>query len=207
MKDLRHLHLLAITACYFSLGHCRRLHNQCDFICWIFNLMVTYIVFFFFKKKKNIHIFCWTTFACSCNLFLYFNITLFSQGVGLQLVSGKGVVQWFLCNFFEIIFVYFRVGSVCNCVLPKALKTSAVSHDPSYQLYDSEKKRLRSAFSCLSSISMRQKQLSTSSLFLQSPLKGCLPPWELRRSNNGSLKERWEIAWGGVCYPWMFLIH
>lgn len=84
------------------------------------------------------------------------------------------------------------VGSICNCILPEALKISAVQHDPNNQPYDSEKRSLRSAFSCLSSISMRQKQLSSSSLFLQSPLKGCLPPWELRRSNNGSLKERWE---------------
>ncbi|XP_010254927.1 PREDICTED: deSI-like protein At4g17486 isoform X2 [Nelumbo nucifera] len=84
-----------------------------------------------------------------------------------------------------------RIGSLCSCLLPEALKVSAVRHDPNYQEYDdSEKRRLRSAFSCLSSISMRQKQLSTSSLFLHSPLKGCLPPWEFRRSNNGSLKER-----------------
>ncbi|KAF2324523.1 hypothetical protein GH714_015028 [Hevea brasiliensis] len=66
-------------------------------------------------------------------------------------------------------------GSVCNCILPESLKISAVRHDPDGQSYDSERRRLRSAFSCLSSISMRQKQLSTSSMFLQSPLKGCLP--------------------------------
>ncbi|CAL5418226.1 unnamed protein product [Camellia sinensis] len=82
------------------------------------------------------------------------------------------------------------LGSIFNCVLPKALKISAVEHDPSYKACDSEKRRLTTAFSCLSSISTRQRQLSTSSLFLQSPLKGCLPPWELRKSNNGSLKER-----------------
>lgn len=84
-----------------------------------------------------------------------------------------------------------KIGSICNCILPEALKISAVQHETDYQAYDSEKKRLRSAFSCLSSISTRQRQLQTSSLFLHSPLKGCLPPWELRRSNNsGLLKER-----------------
>ncbi|XP_038977350.1 uncharacterized protein LOC103718949 isoform X5 [Phoenix dactylifera] len=58
------------------------------------------------------------------------------------------------------------------------------------QAEDGEKRRLRSAFSCLSSISMRQRQLSASSLFLPSPLKGCLPPWELKRSGAILLKER-----------------
>ncbi|CAN1835824.1 DeSI-like protein At4g17486 [Linum perenne] len=82
-----------------------------------------------------------------------------------------------------------QIGSVCNCILPESLKITAVGHDPNGEPYDSEKRRLRSAFSCLSSISMRQKQLSTSSLILQSPLKGCLP-WEFKRSVSSSLKER-----------------
>ncbi|KAL9446056.1 hypothetical protein AB3S75_013852 [Citrus x aurantiifolia] len=97
-------------------------------------------------------------------------------------LTGKPIPKW--------VNRLAKIGSVCNCVLPEALKISAVRHDPNYQPIDSDKRRLRSAFSCLSSISMRQKQLSTSSLLLQSPLKGCLPSWELRRSNNGSLKER-----------------
>lgn len=97
-------------------------------------------------------------------------------------LTGKSIPKW--------VNRLARIGSICNCILPEALKISAVQHDPNNQPYDSEKRSLRSAFSCLSSISMRQKQLSSSSLFLQSPLKGCLPPWELRRSNNGSLKER-----------------
>lgn len=96
------------------------------------------------------------------------------------------------------------VGSICNCILPEALKISAVQHDPNCQPYDSEKRSLRSTFRCLSSISMRQKQLSTSSLLLQSPLKGCLPPWELRRSSNGSLKERWKKCRKG---RFVFCIH
>nr|AFK46659.1 unknown [Lotus japonicus] len=87
-----------------------------------------------------------------------------------------------------------RLGSICNCILPEALKISAVGHDPDCQPRDSEKRRLRNSFNSLSSISMRQKQLSKSSLFLQSPLRGCLssswPSWELRKSINRSLKER-----------------
>lgn len=82
-------------------------------------------------------------------------------------------------------FLPFVSGSIFNFVLPEALKISAVEHDPNYQEYDSDKRRLRSSFSnCLSSISTRQKQLSSSSLFIQSPLKGCLPTWELSRSKK-----------------------
>nr|KJB58320.1 hypothetical protein B456_009G204300 [Gossypium raimondii] len=79
-----------------------------------------------------------------------------------------------------------RIGSMCNCILPEALKTSVVKHDPNYQPYDSEKRRLRCAFSCLSSVSIRQK----SSVLLQSPLRGCLPLWEPKKSNKLLLKER-----------------
>ncbi|KAF6166603.1 hypothetical protein GIB67_005465 [Kingdonia uniflora] len=83
-----------------------------------------------------------------------------------------------------------KIGSLCNCILPEALKVSAIPHDPNYQNYESDKKSLRCAFSCLSSISTRQKQLSTSSMLLHSPLKGCLPPWEFRRPSSGeSMKE------------------
>ncbi|XP_008795626.1 deSI-like protein At4g17486 [Phoenix dactylifera] len=83
-----------------------------------------------------------------------------------------------------------RIGALCNCLLPGALKISAVRHDPDSQAVDGEKTRLRSAFSCLSSISMCQRQLSASSLFLPSPLKGCLPPWEFKRSGAILLKQR-----------------
>lgn len=91
-----------------------------------------------------------------------------------------------------------RIGSLCNCLLPEALRVSAVRvHDPDsklkYQSYedDNEKKRLRTTtFSCWSSISTRQKQLSTSSMFLHSPLKGCLPQWDLRRSSSRASKVR-----------------
>ncbi|KAI5656026.1 hypothetical protein M9H77_24819 [Catharanthus roseus] len=98
-------------------------------------------------------------------------------------LTGKKIPKW--------VNRLAKLGSTFNCILPESLKISAVQHDSSYnQERDNEKRRLRSSFSCLSSISSRQKQLSTSSLFLQSPLKGCLPSWELRRSNNRSLKER-----------------
>ncbi|CAK9142598.1 unnamed protein product [Ilex paraguariensis] len=85
-----------------------------------------------------------------------------------------------------------RIGSLCNCILPEALKASAVRHGPNFQPYDSEKKSLRRSFSCLSSISMhqREREVSMSSLFLHSHYKGCLPPWELKRSSSGSLKAR-----------------
>ncbi|RZC87015.1 hypothetical protein C5167_041945 [Papaver somniferum] len=80
-----------------------------------------------------------------------------------------------------------KIGSLCNCILPEALKVTPVRDDPNDQSLDSEKRRLRGSFSCLSSISMRQKQLSSSSMFLQSPLKGCLPPRGMSKSR--SLKE------------------
>ncbi|KAK9073314.1 hypothetical protein SSX86_007638 [Deinandra increscens subsp. villosa] len=93
-------------------------------------------------------------------------------------LTGKQIPKWVnrlakLGNIF-----YY----LCFFVLPKALKVSAVQHDPRCLTYESEneKKMLRStSFSSLASISSRQKHLSTSSLFLQSPLKGCLPlrPW------------------------------
>ncbi|KAG4114006.1 hypothetical protein ERO13_D12G018600v2 [Gossypium hirsutum] len=82
-----------------------------------------------------------------------------------------------------------RIGSLCNCILPEALKASAARHDPNFRP-DSEKKRLRSAFSCLSSISMPQKEVSMSSLFLHSHYKGSLPPWELKRSKSSLLKQQ-----------------
>ncbi|EPS65739.1 hypothetical protein M569_09039, partial [Genlisea aurea] len=91
-----------------------------------------------------------------------------------------------------------KLGKAFNCVLPQALKVTAVQHSPRYDDSDyrdeysdeSERRSLRSSFSFLSSISSRQKQLSTSSILLQSPLKGCLRPWELKKSKNAALKQR-----------------
>ncbi|MBA0815658.1 hypothetical protein Gohar_000418 [Gossypium harknessii] len=80
------------------------------------------------------------------------------------------------------------LSSLCNCILPEALKATAVCHDPNFQA-DNEKKRLRSAFSCLSSISIPQREVSMSSLFLHSHYKGCLPPWELKRQKSCTLKQ------------------
>lgn len=99
-------------------------------------------------------------------------------------LTGKRIPKW--------VNRLAKLGSIFNFALPTALKITAVQHDPKYHrtFDESDKTRLRSTFSCLSSISSRQKQLSTSSLLIQSPLKGCLPPWELKRAASGSLKER-----------------
>ncbi|XP_076931576.1 deSI-like protein At4g17486 [Bidens hawaiensis] len=75
-----------------------------------------------------------------------------------------------------------KLGSAFSFILPEALKASAVKHD---HQFESEKRRLRSnSFSCLASVSSRQKRLSTSSLFLQSPFKGCLQSRSRRVPNN-----------------------
>lgn len=95
-------------------------------------------------------------------------------------------------NSYFIHLFFFLLGSLCNCILPDTLKTTTVPHDPNFQRCESERKRLRSAFTCLSSMSMPQREVSVSSLFLHSHYKGCLPPWEFKRSRNDSLKEGWE---------------
>ncbi|WOK93107.1 deSI-like protein [Canna indica] len=74
-----------------------------------------------------------------------------------------------------------RIGSFCNCILPKALKITAIHQDPDSATEDGERRRLTTAFSCLSSISTCSSHLSTSSLFLPS-LKDCLSTWEFRRA-------------------------
>lgn len=112
---------------------------------------------------------------------IFKNCNHFCKDVCYKL-TGKPIPKW--------VNRLATIGSACNCFLPETLKITAVRHEPNCQPCESEKRRLTNNFSCLSSISMRQKQLSTSSLFLRSPLRGCLPPWELKRSNNGSLKER-----------------
>ena len=92
----------------------------------------------------------------------------------------------FLLMNFSTKIKYFSAcgtGSLCSCLLPEALKASAVHQEPGFENLDGEKRRLRSAFSCLSSISMRQRQVSVASLFF--------PPWELRRSSDEvAMKER-----------------
>lgn len=153
-------------------------------ICWLFYL----------HSSRTLVVVGWPVICIMCTHSMFWRFMCSISEVAVShtwtvlwcMVSYKGYnVNLNLCSS-----LFVLVGSICNCILPEALKISAVRHDPNYQEYDSEKRRLRSAFNCLSSISMRQRQLSTSSMFLHSPLKGCLPPWELRRSNNRSLKSR-----------------
>ncbi|XP_047325470.1 deSI-like protein At4g17486 [Impatiens glandulifera] len=82
-----------------------------------------------------------------------------------QMLTRKSIPKW--------VNRLAKLGSMFNCMLPNALKVER--GDPG------EKTRLRTSFNCLSSISSRQRQLSKSSMLLQSPLKGCLPPYELRK--------------------------
>ncbi|GLT45876.1 hypothetical protein SLA2020_196760 [Shorea laevis] len=91
-------------------------------------------------------------------------------------LTGKRIPKW--------VNRLAKIGSMCNCILPDALKTSVVRHE---QPYDSEKERLtlNCSFSCLSSLSMEQK----SAEFLLSPQKGMLSPWGSVRSDFSPRKE------------------
>jgi len=84
-----------------------------------------------------------------------------------------------------------KIGSFCNCLLPESLHVSAVPRRSDYQSYG-EKKKLRSSFCRLSgslaTMSTREKNLSVSSMLLQSPLSGSVLPWELKSSTV--VKER-----------------
>lgn len=71
-------------------------------------------------------------------------------------LTGKSIPKW--------VNRLARIGSLCNCLLPEAIKVSTVRHDPSSS-YE-EKRRLKSPFNCLSSISLRQRQFPSSSLLL-----------------------------------------
>jgi deubiquitinase DESI2 len=68
-------------------------------------------------------------------------------------------------------------GALCNCILPGALKISAVRQDPDCVPEDSEKRRLMGSFNCFSSISISQKSGQSSSSLLGSSRvqKSCLP--------------------------------
>ncbi|XP_019704736.1 deSI-like protein At4g17486 [Elaeis guineensis] len=77
-----------------------------------------------------------------------------------------------------------NIGSLCSCILPEAFQISAVRHEPDFQADDGETMKLTSSFSCLTSVSMHQRQLAASSVFLSSPLKGCFQPWEFSRSGS-----------------------
>ncbi|KAK8586184.1 hypothetical protein V6N13_130706 [Hibiscus sabdariffa] len=111
---------------------------------------------------------------------IFKNCNHFSEDICYKL-TGNHIPKW--------VNRLARIGSLCNCILPEALKASAVRHDPNFRP-DGEKKRLKRALSCLSSISMPRKEVSMSSLFLHSHYKGCLPPWELKRSKRSSLKQQ-----------------
>ncbi|CAH9056257.1 unnamed protein product [Cuscuta europaea] len=79
-----------------------------------------------------------------------------------------------------------RIGSLCNCILPESLKASAVQQkSENFKGSDSEKRKLRSSFGCLSSISMRKRDKEVP-LFLHSH---CLPPWGLKACRGGSFRE------------------
>ncbi|WOK92383.1 deSI-like protein [Canna indica] len=108
------------------------------------------------------------------------NCNHFCQDICFKL-TGNSIPKW--------VNRLARIGSLCNCLLPEALKITNVQHDPYSQTEDGEKERLRSTFSCLSSISMRQRSLSTSSLFLPSPFRGSLSHWDLRKSGPIPIKD------------------
>ncbi|XP_031119079.1 deSI-like protein At4g17486 [Ipomoea triloba] len=101
-------------------------------------------------------------------------------------LTGKKIPKW--------VNRLAKLGSMFNFVLPEGLKIAAVQHDPNGKEYESEKRKLKSDYCRIpSTSSTRQKRFSTSStssLFLQSPLRGCLTSWKLSRSNNHSLKGR-----------------
>ncbi|KAL8144083.1 hypothetical protein V2J09_017115 [Rumex salicifolius] len=96
-------------------------------------------------------------------------------------LTGKKIPRW--------VNRLAQIGSQCNCILPETLKITTVEQDGNVVMYDSEKRRLRQNFSCLSSISMRQTHLSISSLFLRSPLGSCLSSCEPKGSKKQALTE------------------
>lgn len=98
-------------------------------------------------------------------------------------LTGKKIPKW--------VNRLAKIGSSCNCILPETLKAATVQQDGTLVPYkNSEKKRLKNRFSCLSSISIRHKHLSVSSLFLRSPLKCSLSSCKPERSESKALTER-----------------
>ncbi|XP_054786531.1 deSI-like protein At4g17486 [Prosopis cineraria] len=97
-----------------------------------------------------------------------------------QRLTGNSIPKW--------VNRLARLGSVCNCLLPDALRTSTPQEDPNIQGRDG-KKKLRAAFSCFSSMSRPQKlqrKESKSPLIQRSQNKGFLRAW---RTRKGSRKE------------------
>ncbi|XP_042442186.1 deSI-like protein At4g17486 isoform X2 [Zingiber officinale] len=81
-----------------------------------------------------------------------------------------------------------NIGSCCNCILPESLKVTAIHQDPDSQTNDAER-RLRTTFSCLSSISSRPQHWFTSSIFLPSSLAGSFSTWEFQWPTAKALKD------------------
>lgn len=105
------------------------------------------------------------SYSLCIHLFVISSMLLITYLFYLVSSYSKLVIQ--LSIFLDIsnyLVMYFSAGSLCNCLLPEALKITAVQHDPVPQTKDGERRKLRSAFSCLSSISMRQKRFSAASL-------------------------------------------
>ncbi|KAF3331048.1 deSI-like protein [Carex littledalei] len=75
-----------------------------------------------------------------------------------------------------------RIGALCNCILPGALKISAIRQDPDCVSEDSERRQLMGSFNCFSSISLSQKQpsQSSSSLLGSSRVQKSCPPVSLK---------------------------
>nr|XP_017224746.1 PREDICTED: deSI-like protein At4g17486 isoform X2 [Daucus carota subsp. sativus] len=107
------------------------------------------------------------------------NCNHFCEDICYQL-TGNRIPKWVnrLAN----------IGSLCHSILPEALKTPAIRREPDFRCSDDEKKSLTNAFSCFTSMSMhhKEREVSINSLFLHSHYKGCLPPWENKKSDDDS---------------------
>lgn len=97
-------------------------------------------------------------------------------------LTGKKIPKW--------VNRLAKLGSTFNFMLPEGLKIDGVQRSSSRHEYDREKRMLKMDYCPFPSVSSRERRFSASSLFLHSPLKGCLPSWKLSRSSNLSLKER-----------------
>ncbi|GAA0153246.1 cysteine protease [Lithospermum erythrorhizon] len=98
-------------------------------------------------------------------------------------LTGKQIPKW--------VNRLARIGSLCNCILPDAIKETTVGPPGTdIQVCESEKTRLRSPVNCISPLSMYQEQeVSLSSMFLHSHLNSCLsPPHQRGLQQRGKVK-------------------
>lgn len=116
-------------------------------------------------------------------IFYYYLFCMLPNWISSETGVHRNSIQklaeiWDIISVCVIDYSFFITGSFCKCILPDALKTSAIGHGENFEGYESDKRRLKSSFNCLSSISMRQreKEVSISSLFLQSHYKDCCLP-------------------------------